>query len=473
MDAGQLGAAIAALRRLGVDGAVRAADHLGLAAQEHRDMGMRWEERMSYSLREALEEIPLLFGQLRQSEPLIPIARDFVERLTGLVDVPADSIPDVKQIRELMATFESSVDEVDADRRERVARAMMVQARTGQASTQVDAFAKEWAEVVRGANALLHIGVRSAEDAEALLDRGIGLLGALVVPLSDRLEEIDFLAKLADPTGPQVLQLTRLLADERLARYFFTQQGSASWLDPLDRAGLFDPPMTGDWVAGAFLVRAARSEPQLATDIIGRFSEDPHPAAPVVVIEVAEQLGPDSIVHLTQALARTEFANSWGVSRALESLLRSWSEQGFVDSFHRLADLALEPMARPDSLRQVGGKLRESDFKRTVDAFIEHSDCSNISELTRILGYKVRRVAGLTPSGGQLLSLGRGLIGENEYDERDVGDALISGLRDALVKMRECGELLDRRQATLGALDSELVVRIWAGHLADERGDVA
>lgn len=468
VDEGQFKAAVDALRRLGIPGALRAADHLELAVEALEDHGLRWEERMSYSLRETLEEIPMLFGQRPQSEPLVPIARDFIEDLTGLMDVPAEAAPDIAQVRRLIAGFQASVEEVDAARRVRVARAMMVQARTGQSSAQVDAFATEWAAVVRGANTLLHTGVPATEDAESLLDRGVGLLAALVVPLSDRLEDIDALAQIQDPTEPQVQHLIRLLADERLARYFFTQEGAAAWLYPLDRAGFYQPPVTGDWYEGAFLVRATTSEPTLVRGIIGRFTQDPHPAAPVVIVGVVQHLGPEGMSYLEQSLARAEFGASWALSRALNDLLRAWSEQGVNDFFPRVADLVLEPVATADSLRRVRSKFAESDFKRLVESFIEHCDCSTIFDLARVLGFKVRRLLGLSASGGLLVSMSRELIDEDRRDRSDVGDALISGLRDALKKMRECGESLDRRQATLGALDNELVIRIWAGHLADE-----
>ena len=470
VDEAQLDAAAGALRRLGVDGALRAADHLELAVKDSLERGTRWQERLSFSLREALEEVPLLFGQQRQSEPLVPIARDLIDSLNGLIDVPAEARLDTEQVGRLLVEFEESVDEVAADRRVRIARAMMVQARTGQPSAQVDAFAKEWAEVVRDANSLLHTGAPSTEDAEIILSRGIGLLAALVVPLSDRLEDIDAMANIDDPTEPEVQQLTRLLADERLARYFYTQKAASSWLYLLDRAGSYDPPIDGDWYEGALLVRAAEAEPGLAIEIVGRFTRDPHPAAPVVVVDVVERLGPDHTPHLVQALDRPDFVNSWAVTHSLEELLRSWSRQGWTEAFPRIADVVLEPLQAEGSSGMVRSRFGESDFQKLVVSIVEYSDCSIISELTQIIAYKVRRLVTLTASRGLMLSLGRESIEESDRDSRDAGNALISGLRDALRRMRECGETLDRRQAAIGGLDNELAVRIWAGHLAEEGG---
>jgi hypothetical protein len=243
-------------------------------------------------------------------------------------------------------------------------------------------------------------------------------------------------------------------------------------LSTLDRAGFFNPPISGDWYEGAFLVRASPAEPALAREIMGRFTRDPHPAAAVVTVQAVQRLGPDSAGYLEQSLERQEFGNSWAVSHALEDLLESWSEQGHTQSFPRFADLALEPIASSGTLRPVRAKFAEFHFKSLVDSFVERCDCANIFELAKVLGYKVRRLVAISPSGGLIVSLSRELIEANERDERDVGDALISGLRDALRKMRECGEPLDRRRETLGALDSEIFIRIWAGHLADEGGEV-
>jgi hypothetical protein len=337
-----LDAAVDALRRLGVPGAIRAVDHLELAVEAVQRKRTRWGEQASYSLREALEEIPILFGQPPQSEPLAPIARRFLEDLEGLIDAPADSAPDVGLVRTLMAGFEASVDDIDSDRRIRVARAMMVQARTGQASPQVDEFAREWAEVVRRANTLLHEG-GPAEEAESLLDRGIALLAALVVPISDRLGEIDALDTETEPSGQHVQTLTRLLADERLARYFFTQKGTAQWLLPLDEAGFFDTPMHGDWFQGAYLVRVCEDEPALAREIIGRLAQDPHPAAPIVVSEVVAQLGPTP-AHTWRrrsgpehspilGVSLTHSKNSWNDGRSWER--RAHSQDSQIEHFKR------------------------------------------------------------------------------------------------------------------------------------------
>ena len=72
-------------------------------------------------------------------------------------------------------------------------------------------------------------------------------------------------------------------------------------------------------------------------------------------------------------------------------------------------------------------------------------------------------------SAGPVVGLSAGEAGiADDRADRDVGNALISGVRDALRRMRECGADLETRRALLGDLDTEILVRLWAHHLAEE-----
>jgi hypothetical protein len=464
----QLDSAKAGLRRLGVPGAIRAVEHLELAVEAWHNNGTRWEERMSYSLREALEEIPPLFGQPRQGEPIVPIARRFLEDLNDLIDVPPESPPDPETIRALTTRFQESVDDAGTARRYRVAQAIIVQAGTGRGSPQVESFAEEWADVVQGANTLLHRGTPSEEDPQSLLERGVTLLSAMVGPMSDRLEEVDALGADPDPSEATVQTLIHLLADDRLARYFFTNASSPAWLHPLDHAGFFDSPMKGEWYQGSYLLRVSDSEPTLAKDILVRIARDEHPAAATVVVQISGRLGPECAPILADALARPGFTDPWRVANALEELLQDWSRRGITETFPIIADRALQPQVAPGSVAQVIGKFPEFNFQRLVQLIVAGCDCDHIGDLARILGYKVRWLIGLTDLGALRVSMTRDRINQDDHDDRDVSNALVSGMRDALRRMRDCGESLESRKAALGPIDNELTVRLWAGHLAEE-----
>jgi hypothetical protein len=273
----QLDSAITGLRRLGFPGALRAAEHLELAVEAWRDDGKRWEERMGYSLRVALEEIPPLFGQKRPPGEVLTIAQRFLDDLEALVDVSPEGSPDPTDLRTVLDRFRSAMDDRGNSRRVRVATAMIVQAGTGSRSPQVDVFANEWVEVVAAANVLLHNGTLT-EEASSLLDRAVSLLAVIAGPMSDRLGEIDALAAIADPTEGDVQSLKRLLADDRLARYFFTNAGTPAWFVPLEKAGFFDSPMEDDWYQASYLVRVSSTDQTLTKDILGRIARDDHPA---------------------------------------------------------------------------------------------------------------------------------------------------------------------------------------------------
>jgi len=463
----QLDSAITGLRRLGLPGAIRAAEHLELAVEAWRDDGKRWEERMGYSLRVALEEIPPLFRQEHPHGEVLTIAQRYLDDLDALVDVSPDGTPDPTDLRVVLDRFRSELDDRGNSRRVRVASAMIVQAGTGRGSPQVDAFANEWVGVVQAANTLLHDGALT-EEAGSLLDRAVSLLAVIAGPTSDRLGEVDALAAIPDPSQGDVQALRRLLADDRLNRYFFTSAATPVWFVPLDNAGFFNSPMEGDWYQGSYLARVSGTNQALTRAILGRIARDEHPAAPFVVLEVARQLGPDSVPYLEEALGREGFADPWSIAHALEGLLEDWSQRGTTSAFPRIADLALNPRTTPGQLHTVGSKFGEFDFHRLVQLFVAECECEYLTDLTRVLVYKIRWLEGQVPLGGQRLSIMRERIDQDDYDDRDVGSALTSGLRDALRRMRDCGESLEARKAVLGDINNEFMVRLWANHLAEE-----
>jgi hypothetical protein len=276
------------------------------------------------------------------------------------------------------------------------------------------------------------------------------------------------LAEIAEPSEGDVQALRRLLADDRLARYFFTSVAAPAWFVPLDSAGFFNSPMEGDWYQGSYVARVADTNQALAKDILGRIARDEHPAAPLVVLEVARQLGPDSVPYLEEALGRAEFADPWSMAHALDGLLEDWSQRGTTNAFPRIADLALNLRTTPGQPYAFGNKFGEFNFHRLVQVVVTRCECACLSELTHVLVYKIRWLIGQAPLGGQHLSIMRERIDQDDHDDRDVGSALTSGLRDALRRMRDCGESLEARKAVLGDINTELLVRLWANHLAEE-----
>lgn len=462
MDPERLEAALQGLRRFGDADAIRASEHLELAVDHSKQTARRWTEQMCYSLRECLESIPPLFGQEKLTHPLGTEARQFSKEISeaNAVNHP----PDV--LRRLISEFEQKLDVAESERRFRVAQAMMTQAGAGISSPQVDAFAAEWTSTVEAVNRILHGGEHNEEEALGLLDRTIDLVAALVGPISSRLEEVDRHAALDAPEEPGVRRMLQLLADERLARYFFSRVAAPAWLEVLDRKGIFAVPMQGDWFQGGFLIRVSARAPELAREIATRIVGDPHRAAPIIVLGVVRELGSGATALAVRVLTVASFADPFAVAHELELAIEAWADRDETETFHELADMALEPQRRESGWR-VGGKFEDHQYARLVRLFVRRVACEHLPALTEKLLFKLRRAATILGTGLGI-SLGRDVIDADHASDRDVGNALISGVRDALRRLRECGADLGTRRTLLGDLDNEILVRLWAGHLADE-----
>jgi len=462
MEQSRLDSALEGLRRFGDVDAIRASEHLECAVDHSKHRGTRWTEQACYSLRECLESIPPLFGQEKVTHPLGAAARRFSRDISEAIAV--DHPPDV--LRRLISEFEQELDVAESLRRYRVAQAMMTQAGAGMSSPHVDAFAAEWTSTVEGVNRILHGGEHSEDEALGLLGRTIDLVAALVGPISSRLEEADSHAALQAPGESEVRRVLELLADERLARYFFSKVESPAWLEALDARGIFATPMQGDWYQGGFLIRVSTRASELAKELATRIVGDPHRAASIVVLGVVRELGPAATALAVRVLRAESFPDPFRVAHELELTIEEWAAREETETFDELADVALEPHPREGGWR-VAGKFEEYQYATLVGLFVHRVGCEHLDALTEKLLFKLRRAASLL-GDGLGISFGRDLIDADDRSNRDVGNALITGVRDALRRLRECGADLETRRALLGDLDNEILVRVWAGHLAEE-----
>jgi hypothetical protein len=459
MERERLESALDGLRGFGDADAIRASEHLECAVDHSEQRGKRWTEQMCYCLRECLEGIPPLFGQKRLAQPLGMAARRFISEA-----IAVDHPPDV--LRRLISEFDQEVEDAESQRRYRIAQAMMTQAGAGMNSPQVDAFAAEWTSTVEGVNRILHGSEYSEDEALSLLERAIDLLAALVGPISSRLEEADSYVALEAPSEAEVRRTLELLADERLARYFFSKVNFPVWLTVLDANDVFAVPMQGDWYQAGLLIRVARRAPELAMDTATRIAGDPHRAASIVVLGVARELGSVATAVAVRVLSAGSFPDPFGTAHELELTMATWAERGETETFHELAHVALE-LQRREGRGRVQAKFDDYQYERLVQLFVGRVACEHLAALTKILLFKLRRAATIL-KGGLGISFSRDLIDSEDQSDHDVGNALVSGVRDALRRLRDCGVDLHLRRELLGDLDSEILVRLWAGHLAEE-----
>jgi hypothetical protein len=462
MDQRRLETSLSGLQRLEDPSAARAREFVEAAIQHSDDRGFRWTEQMCYCLRESLECIPPLFGQEKATNPIGVSARRFADAVSDAIAV--DQPP--ATLRDLVANFEQELAAAETQRRYRIAQTMIRQSGATVANPLVDEFAREWTATLEEVNRILHGGDHTDEDALDLLDRSVDLLAALVGPVSSRLGEMDAYATMRDPKAPDVRRVVHLLADDRLARYFFTRVDSPEWVTALDHVGIFDPPLRGDWYQGGLLVRAAAAAPEVVRTIAERIVRDPHRASAVTALGVARVIGSAASDLATRTLAAPSFVDPYVVGRELETLVNEWGESGQSATFRELADMALEP--RPPTDRAgLEGKFPGYEFARIVEVFVIQTDCAHLADVTTTLVYKLRRADRLLGSPLDL-SWRRDNVASDDRTEREIGDALISGVRDSLARMRECGSTLEQRRRVIGELDSEILLRIWAHHLAEE-----
>jgi hypothetical protein len=462
MERERLESALDGLRGFGDADAIRASEHLECAVDHARQRGKRWTEQMCYCLRECLEGIPPLFGQMKPTRPLGTAARRFSKDISDAITV--DLPPEV--LRRRILEFDQELEVAESQRRYRIAQAMMTQAGAGVSSPHVDAFAAEWTSTLEGLNRILHGSEHSEDEALSFLERAIDLLAALVGPISSRLEEADRYVAIEEPGEPEVRRTLELLADERLARYFFSKIDSPAWLKALDANGVFAVPMQGDWYQGSFLIRVSGRAPELAMDIATRIASDPHRAAPIVILGIVRELGLRATVLAVRVLSARSFLDPFGTARELERMIEEWADRGETETFHELADVALE-LQRRESGGRVGSKFDDYYYAKLVRLFVIRVACEHLASLTEKLVFKLRRATRILQDGFGI-SFGRDLIDADDRSERDAGNALISGVRDALRRLRKCGADLNVRRRLLGDLDTEILVRLWAGHLAEE-----
>jgi hypothetical protein len=116
-----------------------------------------------------------------------------------------------------------------------------------------------YVELIREVNAL-HADV-AFETAVELYSRALTTLGRLLGPMGARLEEIDQLTSIAEPTREDVARLASLAGDPRTLGYFFSRLDGPGWLRALADHPLLQPPDQGPWFAYGYVVKLAQSHP--------------------------------------------------------------------------------------------------------------------------------------------------------------------------------------------------------------------
>jgi hypothetical protein len=245
-----------------------------------------------------------------------------------------------------------------------------------------------------GLNRLTHNATpASADDSEALLREAFEIAGRLFAPISTRIESIDALVGLDDPSTDDVDQLLGWLGDPRMASYFFSRLKSPAWFNPLADHELLRPPADiGLWPALVYLRTLAETHPH---ELKGWLAGQP----------AGRDLTTQQAFHFLQ-LARSVAAP---IDAEVLHILR-----GHFESPNVLQLLDAYLIARPTS-----GQDTDSTFGLIKEALQALADNERIAGGSYITGRLLRRTVSLAAEGdaerwlGVLCAKTRALLGDS------------------------------------------------------------
>lgn len=223
------------------------------AAEEHiARPGTLAGNQIAYCIREALMSLLDLGG--KREQPMTSAARRVVQvgKRWRRERVSEESL--VEAIQQLAAALEGPGPHIA-----RLQSLIASLTRRPPVRAEADLF-RVYVDLLGEANAL-H-GDVALESARELYSRVEVTLARLFGPMSTRLEEIDPLTQIAEPTGQDVLQLEGLTGDFRTLSYFFRRIKGPGWLLALADHALLAPPKEGPWSAYGYVVELAKSHPE-------------------------------------------------------------------------------------------------------------------------------------------------------------------------------------------------------------------
>src|SRR6202035_4434978 len=237
----------------------RAAEMLGSAAEQIELRGIRCGNLIAYAVREALMS---LLDLARKPERRVSDAADRVIEIAGGLDDAAASRESLLEAIGDLAAARKGVGPHIA----RLEALIGMLARNTPVRAKADLL-DAYNELIGEVNAL-HADV-SLDEARELHARAVTTLGRLFGPMSVRLEEIEPVARVVEPSDEDVERLAALAGDPRTLSYFFKRIEGPAWLRALADHSLLQPPAQGPWFAYSYLLRLAQSDPDAVRDWLG------------------------------------------------------------------------------------------------------------------------------------------------------------------------------------------------------------
>ena len=409
------------LRRLGPQGE-RAADMLTAAAEHIERPRMLAGNQIAYCVREALMSLLDMGGKRER------LVSDAADRVVEVADelrrerASQESLLDA--VQELAAALEAP-----GPHMARLQALIEALARRSPVRAEADLL-DVFIDLLREANAL-H-GDVALDSATDLYSRTQLTLVRLFGPMSTRLEEIDPLTRVAEPTAEDVSKLASLAGDPRTLGYFFGRLEGPGWLHALADHALLQPPEEGPWFAYGYIGTLAPSHPEDVRDWLnsrprGRELSDHQAfllialargvAAPVTdaVLHVADgRTGDTGVLHqiagYLEQLSVEEHASDATiglVKRALDGVIGEGSPADDTYLSAAMLRVALSGAGQGQSRRWLGilvAKLgaacdrsqRELRFLQVIDGLTLSPDAPVLDQLV----VTVREVARLAASEG-------------------------------------------------------------------------
>lgn len=268
------------------------------------------------------------------------------------------------------------------------------------------------------------------------------------------------------PTDAQVDQMIALANEPEQLKRFFDRLQNPMWLVPLDKRGLFDSPPepishgwegTGSspiWPQSGYLARMAPEIPDQVFPIVRRLIGTQNLSLRADLVDAAIGLPASAAARMVPSIVKwlNDAAHPgmrMDIARRLGMLVVSLGRQGETEPAIRLckALLAVERPTSPDHASRGRVRLRpeaEARIDRWAYRSILREDVPELAleaareTLLAVVGclraaLRIRRGEGLAKEASDYSSIWRPAIephAQNDPNDRDIANLLISGLRD-------------------------------------------
>jgi len=224
----------------------------------------RLPETVAYCLREALESIADLpddgeSAKRRQAISNVLAAKRTYLRAVESQTAVSDATSDLQRLLEAIAELDRPR---GAENRRELGLLALIIERMGTEPYPVRAeIGRELKDLMEDLNSALHDRA-TEETAVGLYNRASSLLRRLFMPPPQRFEELEALARVADPGPAELVRLRSLVVSPQHLQAFAKTLRTAAWLDVLADDALLDPPREhAGWSGFAVVSALGASDP--------------------------------------------------------------------------------------------------------------------------------------------------------------------------------------------------------------------